>query len=101
MVASIKQIRKFNSLFSDPNMGLAILEKNKICQIKLFKKFWLVKSLDLYNSDIHSLAGIENFQNLKQLSAEENKVEDLSPLSHLRKLKELNLYKIILSRLMN
>ena len=34
MIKGTKAIREFQSLFKDPNLGLAILRKKKICFIK-------------------------------------------------------------------
>ena len=80
MVVNTKAERKFQSLFYDPNLGLAILKNNKICPVKLFNRFWFVQRLDLYNSDISSLKGIEIFRNLKKLNIEGNNIVDITPL---------------------
>jgi len=51
-----------------------------------------IESLDVSNSFVESLAGIEHFKNLSEINARFNRIEDISPLTELYRLTKINLF---------
>ena len=49
-----------------------------------------IASLNLENSNIQNVEGIENFKNLKVIYASNNKIEDISPILNLEKLNKID-----------
>ena len=51
-----------------------------------------IETLDISDSFIESLAGIEHFKNLSEINARFNRIEDISPLAELDRLTKINLF---------
>lgn len=82
-----------NITISDVNFKNRLLENDLInlngdSEIQLEEALY-VQYLDLSNADIHSLSGIEQFINLRELNCENNQISEL-PLTTLGYLKRLN-----------
>ena len=51
-----------------------------------------IETLDISNSYIESLAGIEHFKNLSEVDVSLNRLEDIKPLTELEELTKINLF---------
>ena len=81
------ELRKLLNKKLGEKLGTTRTENQKITDVELEK----LTDLNLDNSNITSLTGIEAAKNLKNLSLNHNSISDLSPLSGLTSLKTLSL----------
>ena len=78
---------------SDPNLEstiretLKLPENNPITQLDMLQ----LTTLDISDSDVTDLTGLEYAPNLNYLNAENNQIQDIAPLANLRKLTYLYL----------
>ena len=78
---------------SDPNLEKAVREtlklpeNNPITQLEMLQ----LTTLDISDSDVTDLTGLEYAPNLNSLNADNNQIQDITPLANLRKLTYLYL----------
>lgn len=79
--------------FEDSSLESAIKKQLNINEDNILTKEIAksVTSLDLSNSNINSIKGLEEFSSLTSLNLRQNKISDLTPLANLSKLTMLNL----------
>lgn len=66
-----------------------------ITSLAIFKTLPDLEWLELWQNDIRDLSGVEAFQSLKHLNLNYTPVEDLTPLTKLKHLEELELRRVV------